>query len=350
MIISRRGAAPDSSRDDSSTRRGLKLQSEQTTSVIPGPPPGRPRVSIGLDDAALESLLVHHRRRVDRFFQPLVKWCYPDLLQADNDEYAKLVELTTKMTTVGHACTLTAGYEFDDRREMISHLYGGCCFLADSFIDDFDDRVTREYLDRLERFLNDGWFEVRNDRERLYYVLASRMFRERDILKPILRQAIIWLFIAQKKDSLLRLSSNALWDKPRRERLSMLREYARNRGGHTSTLLARLLVPEMPIPCYQAVYEAGALFMQIDDHGDAWSDLLHRRITYMNQSRRPRATLKKIFDDTIAGLSQRLPDCAGRDLMIAFLNRYYVTRLRKHQIVRAKVEMGTERSLWSAYE
>ena len=331
-------------------QKGRKSQSERTNSLRPNLPLGQPVVSVGLDDATLESLLVRHRQHVDQFFRPFVKWCYPDLLKTGNNQYAKMVELTTKMTTAGHACTLIAGYEFDHRREMICHLFGGCCFMADSFIDDFDDERTREYLDRLERFLNDGWFEINNDREKLYYILASRMFRERDVLTPMLRQAIIWLFVAQKKDSLLRLSSKALRDKPRQERLSVLREYARNRGGHTITLMARLLVPELPIPYYQAIYDAGVLFQHIDDHGDAWSDLIHRRITYMNQLRHPRIALKKIFENTIAGLSQRLPDCAGRDLMIAFLYRYYVTRLRKHRTVRTKVEMGTERSLWSAYE
>ena len=131
------------------------------------------------------------------------------MLSGAQDEYRKMFELSTKMNLVGHACTEIAGYEYDRRRQTIGTLFGACCFLADSFIDDFGEAATREYIDRLGLLLTEGWFEMRTDRERLFYVIVSRLFAERDILDPTIRQAILHLYQAQKQDVELRMTRSA---------------------------------------------------------------------------------------------------------------------------------------------
>jgi len=50
---------------------------------------------------------------------------------------------------------------------------------ADSFIDDFGEAATRDYLDRLEVLLTEGWFEPRTDREKLFFVIVSRRRKEK---------------------------------------------------------------------------------------------------------------------------------------------------------------------------
>jgi hypothetical protein len=85
--------------------------------------------------------------------------------------------------------------------------------------------------------------------------------------------------------------------------------------------------------------------MYIDDHGDCWSDLQSNRLTFMNQVRRPERTLRRLFHSHIRQLAEGLPDGEGRDLLIAFLTRYYLTRMDKHRQQRAKGG-----SAWAIYE
>lgn len=303
---------------------------------------------IELDAERIEQmgfLISEYRQKVEQILRPLVSIYYEELLRKNDSEYRKMVELSTKMMIVGRACTEIAGFPFDSRQQLISGLYGGCCFLADSFIDDFGEKAAREYLQRFGLLLTDGWFDIRSDREKLFYVIIRRLFTERDVLNPILRQAIVLLYLAQKRDVDMRLNAATFRAISRRRQLNLLRQCARDRSGHAIIVLSRFLVPELPLKYHHLIFIAGSLIMHIDDHGDCYSDLHSRRITYMNQVSRPAEALRRIFYRGITRLQTGLPAGSGRDLMIAFLLRYYVTRLKKHQLEKNKGDLT-----WTVYE
>ena len=65
----------------------------------------------------------------------------------------------------------------------------------------------------------------------------------------------------------------------------------------------------------------------------------------MNQVKAPERTLRQIFSTFISRLSGGLPKNAGRDLLIAFLTRYYLTRMEKHRQQRIRVGHA-----WAVYE
>ena len=310
--------------------------------VQPGSmPPRAPRITA----ASLDSLMRASRRRAEQVLRPIVDRYYPAMPAASPLEYRKMIALTTKMAMVGMACTRVAGYPFDSRRARIACLYGACCFLGDSFLDDFGEEAAWDYLARYELLLTKGWFEIRSDRERLFYIVLARLFAERDILDPTLRQAIFGLYLAQKRDVTLRSADLGPGRSARRRRLSALRECARDRSGHAITLLSLLLVPKLPLGYHCHIYTAGSLIMHIDDHGDCYFDRHHRRLTYMNQVRSPGRALRAIFTRGVERIRRGLPDNEGRDLLIAFLNRYYATRLRKHRLERRRGEIS-----WTVYE
>ena len=299
----------------------------------------------GLAPDVLDGLIRSHRSRVERTLKPLIRRYYPSMLTASGGlEYRKMIELSSKMTMVGRACTLIAGYPFDARRLRISSLFGACCFLGDSFLDDFGEAASLEYLKRCELLLTKGWFEVRDNRERLFYVILGRLFAERDVLDPMLRQAIFSLFLSQKEDVELRAGSSEFQKHPRRVQLRMLRECARNRGGNTSSVLTLFLVPNLPLGYHHMVFTAGSLFMYVDDHGDCHYDRHYRRLTYMNQVKRPVPALRAIFARGIELIHRGLPGSEGRDLLLAFLHRYYLTRLRKHRLERSRGVLS-----WTVY-
>jgi hypothetical protein len=292
----------------------------------------------------VDELIRGYRREVVTGLEPSVRAHYPELLEDPGGEYRKMLELSTKMTLVGHACCEIAGYPYDERRRLNGTLFGCCCFLADSFIDDFGPDATREYLERIELLLTTGWFDVRTPREELFYAIVSRLFAARDVLDPILRQAILLLFEAQRRDTELRLG-DAIASLPRRELLTLLRLCARDRSGHAITVLTGFVAPEIELSLLPPLFTAGALIMHIDDHGDCFSDLRHGRLTYLNQVRNPVATLRRIFLEHIARLHAGLPANDGRDLMVAFLTRYFLTRLEKHRLERKRRD-----SAWAVYE
>src|ERR1700685_1390272 len=128
-----------------------------STSVWDPGPSTQPRVD-GLSRRYREPVVTH--------LAPLVRAHNPSMLTEGVAEYRKMLELSAKMNLVGHACTEIFGHEYDDRRQRIGSLFGACCFLADSFIDDFGEPATHDYLQRLGVLLTDGWFDVRTDRER----------------------------------------------------------------------------------------------------------------------------------------------------------------------------------------
>jgi hypothetical protein len=295
--------------------------------------------------ARVDQLIQLYRKRVGAHLAPLVRKHHPAMLTQAQDEYRKMLELSAKMNVVGHACTEIFGYSYDARRQRIGSLFGACCFLADSFIDDFGERATREYLERLEVLLTEGWFDLRTDRERLFFAILSLLFFERDILHPAVRQAILQLYAAQKLDVDLRLGRGKSRGPPRRAELNLLKRCARNRSGHAILMLSAFLVPELPLNRLGPLFTAGALIMFIDDHGDCYSDLHDDRITFMNQVRHPERTLKTIFMTHIMRLAGELPASGGRDLLIAFLTRYYLTRLEKH---RQQMKQGG--SAWAVHE
>jgi hypothetical protein len=299
----------------------------------------------GPSQAGVDSLLQTYRRYVAETLQPIVRLHYLALKSETEAEYRKMLELSTKMMVVGHACTEIAGYDYDQRRQRIACLFGACCFLADSFLDDFGEAATHSYLQRLELLLTRGWFEVRTDRERLFYVIVSRLFAERDILQPTLRQAILRLFEAQRRDVEMRALGSGTAELRRTARLALLKRCARDRSGHAIIVLTAFLVPSPPLDRLRMIFIAGALIMFIDDHGDCFADRASRRVTYMNQLARPAAALRHIFTTHVAQLTRGLPAAQGRDLLIAFLSRYYVTRLNKH---RQQRRQGA--SAWAVYE
>jgi hypothetical protein len=290
----------------------------------------------------VDRLIRGYRGNVATCLEPTVRAHYPELL--DGPEYPKMLELSTKMTLVGHASCEIAGYRYDERRRTIGTLFGCCCFLADSFVDDFGPAATQEYLERLRLLLTTGWFDVRSDRERLFYAVVGRLFAARDVLNPILRQAIMLLFDAQKRDCELRLSRDfaAL---SRRHQLRLLRVCARDRSGHAITVLTGFVAPRIDVATLPYLFTAGALIMHIDDHGDCYADLRDGRLTYLNQVRNPAATLRKIFVEHVARLDTGLPPGEGRDLMLAFLTRYFLTRIEKHRLEKERSD-----SAWTVYE
>ena len=295
--------------------------------------------------ARVDHLIQRYRKSVSTHLAPLVRTYNPAMLMEGQDEYRKMLELSAKMNVVGHACTEIFGHDYDERRQSIGSLFGACCFLADSFIDDFGEQATREYLDRLEVLLTEGWFDLRTDRERLFFVILSRLFAERDLLHPTVRQAILQLYAAQKQDVALRVSREKSRGRLDRAQLNLLKCCARNRSGHAILVLSAFLVPELPLAQLSLMFTAGALVMYIDDHGDCYSDLQSERITFMNQVRDPERTLKGIFMAHIVRLASGLPQSDGRDLLIAFLTRYYLTRIGKHR--QQKIKGG---SAWAVHE
>lgn len=295
--------------------------------------------------ARVDQLIQRYRGGVSGHLAPLVRAYHPAMLSEPQDEYRKMLELSAKMNVVGHACTEIFGHDYDDRRQNIGSLFGACCFLADSFLDDFGERATREYLERLEVLLTEGWFDLRNDRERLFFAILSRLFAERDLLHPTIRQAILQLYAAQRLDVDLRHNREASRGYLSRAQLNLLKRCARNRSGHAILVLSAFLVPEIPLAHLSPMFTAGALIMYIDDHGDCYSDLQSERITFMNQVRSPERTLRGIFKAHIVRLAARLNQSDGRDLLIAFLTRYYLTRIEKHR--QQKTKGG---SAWAVHE
>jgi hypothetical protein len=293
-----------------------------------------------------EELVRSRREAVDRNLEGLVSRHYPGMLTASSGyEYRKMVELSSKMSLVGQACSLIAGYPFDERRLWISSLYGACCFLGDSFLDDFGDIAAREYLDRYELLITRGWFDIHNEREQLFYIILGRLFAERDVLDVMLRQAIVGLYLSQKRDVQLRSELPETGALPRRRRLRLLRDCARERSGHAITVLALLLVPDMPLRYHSSIYAAGSLIMHIDDHGDCHFDRYHHRLTFMNQVKDPVRALHLIYERSIKRIRAGLPESPGRDLLTSFLHRYYRTRLRKNRLERSRSGLS-----WTVYE
>jgi hypothetical protein len=286
-----------------------------------------------------------YRDDVQRILVPIVERYCPLLTVDAAFELKKMLELSAKMTMVGHACSEVAGYPFDEHRKIVSALYGACCFLADSFIDDYGETVARDYIDRFELLLTKGWFTIKNEREELFYVIIARLFMRRNALDPMVRQAIFSLFQAQKRDIMLRLDSAAFRQLPRNAQLLMLRQCARDRSGHAISVLARFVAPRMPLRSHHLLFLSGALIMYIDDHGDCYADRRCKRVTYMNQVKFPRNALHKIYTGTIRRLSDELPDNRGKRLLCAFLFRYYITRIEKHDCEREKGGLS-----WSVYE
>jgi len=285
-------------------------------------------------------LIGRYRDKAREILYPLVMSHYPAMLAGDDGEYRKMLELCTKMMVVGHACTEVLGHDYDERRQRVAGLYGGCCFLADSFLDDFGDEAAEHYVARFGALLASGWFELQTDRERLFYGVIARLFAERDVLEPVTRQAIALLHRAQAQDVAMRRAGDMS-----ASRLAELKACARNRSGHAILVLCAFLVPQVPLERLATLFAAGALVMYIDDHGDSFADLRDRRVTYMNQVARPERTLRSLFVAHVERLHRELPAGTGRDLLIAFLTRYYVTRVDKNRHQRRQ---GA--SAWAVYE
>jgi len=285
--------------------------------------------------ARIDALARAYRTEVRDLLAPLVETWHP-ALAASGTEYAKMLEQSTKFALVGHACTALAGYDFDARRRRIAILYGCGCFLADSFLDDFGPEVARSYMQRFTLLLAAGWFEIRTERERLFYVVLARLFAERDMMDPLLRQAILLLHTAQSRDVTLRLDREQLSTLPQRRQRALLKRYARDRGGHCIVTLAAFLVPSLPLAMLALLLAAGALFMFIDDHGDCHADRREGRLTYMNQMHRPERVLHRVVQAHFIRLAGGLPANEGRDILLGFLLRYYLTRIDKHREQRRR--------------
>jgi hypothetical protein len=283
----------------------------------------------------IRSLIVRYRFAAERNLLPLVTTYCPSLLQAAaGAEYRKLIELTTKMQMVGHACTEIAGFDFDSRRTRIACLFGACCFLGDGFLDDYGETASRDYVRRFHTLLTRGWFDVETERERVFYIVVSRLFSSRDVFRPMLRQAVCRLFEVQRLDVELSLGYEQLRKITRKRKLALLRNCARDRSGHAITALTLFLVPEAPLMNHHLLYRAGALIAQIDDFGDYYFDVELKKMTYINQVKRPRKRLAEYFNQTIDVLNRGLADSHGRELLKGFLHRYFITRLAKHESER----------------
>ena len=84
------------------------------------------------------------------------------------------------------------------------------------------------------------------------------------------------------------------------------------------------------------IFAAGALIMFIDDHGDCFADRREGRVTYMNYVRQPERVLHRVALAHFARLGAALPRNEGRDLLLGFLLRYYLTRIEKHRAQRRR--------------
>jgi hypothetical protein len=287
--------------------------------------------------AEIDELMRRYRRSADENLRPLFDKYSPSLRAApESVEYRKLIELTAKMQMVGHACTEIAGFCFDRRRERISCLFGACCFLGDNFFDDYGEAASREYIRRLELFLTDGWFEIGNEREQVFYIVLARLFFERDVLQPMLRQGLCSLFQAQKLDAELSLDGERFHSLSRTQKLCLLKNCARDKSGHAITVLALFLVPKISLAHHHLLYQTGALISCIDDFGDYYLDQALRKVTYMNQVKQPAKALARIFQETLTLLEANLSPSHGRELLKGFLYRYFTTRLRKHDKERGR--------------
>jgi hypothetical protein len=288
------------------------------------------------------TLIGRYRDKAREILYPLVLAHYPAMLAGEAVEYRKMIELSTKMMVVGNACTEILDHTYDERRQMIAGLFGGCCFVADSFLDDFGEAAAKDYVARFGDLLSTGWFELKTDRERLFYAIIARLFAERDVLDPVARQAIALLHRAQAEDVAMRSEGG---EAASTRRLAKLKVCARNRSGHAILVLSAFLVPQIPLERLTTLFAAGALVMYIDDHGDSFADLTDRRLTFMNQVTRPERALHRLFLAHISRLHRELPPGDGRDLLIAFLTRYYVTRVEKNRHQRRQAG-----SAWAVYE
>jgi hypothetical protein len=285
----------------------------------------------------IDDLMKRYRTSADENLRPLFDRYCPSLrTDTGVTEYRKLIELTAKMQMVGHACTEITGSRFDQRRQKISSLFGACCFLGDNFLDDYGEAASREYIQRLEVFLAKGWFEIRNEREQVFYVVLSRLFFERDIFQPMLRQGLCSLFQAQKLDAELSLDCEKTNRLSRPQKLSLLRNCARDKSGHAITVLTLFLVPRISLAHHHLLYKTGWLISCIDDFGDYYLDLTLSKMTYMNQVKQPAKVLTRILLETIALLDAHLGRSRGRELLKGFLHRYFTTRLRKHYNERGR--------------
>jgi hypothetical protein len=287
--------------------------------------------------AEVDACLKRYRASAEESLRPLVVRYCPFLhSEAGGAEYRKLIELSAKMQMVGHACTEIGGFEFDKRRQHLSCLFAVCCFLGDSFLDDYGEDASREYVRRFELLLTRGWFDIRTDRERAFYVTLARLFAVRDVFHPMLRQALWSLFLVQKLDVELTLNATPLCNLSREKKLSLLRICERDRSGHAITVLALLLVPSFALERHHLLYAVGSLISSIDDFGDAYFDRASGKPTYMNQVKQPAKVLAGIFGNTLNLLNTNLPHSHGRELLKAFLSLYYATRLRKHYAEKLK--------------
>ena len=185
---------------------------------------------------------------------------------------------------------------------------------------------------------------MRNEREALFYIVVSRLFAERNVFHPLLRDAIVQLFLAQQRDVLMRGPLAAANGSLAPRDLSFLKACARDRGGHAILVLTLFLVPDLPLPRCRSMYAAGSLVVFIDDHGDFHSDRLHHRITYINQQPEPATALTRLYRSSMRVLEAGLPSGHGRDLMEGFLYRYYTSRMKKHELERGKPVS------WAVYE
>lgn len=279
----------------------------------------------------IDALMKRYRASADENLRPLFdRYCSSLRDATEATEYRKLIELSAKMQMVGHACTEIAGFCFDQRRQRIGSLFGACCFLGDSFLDDYGEAASREYIQRFELLLTKGWFDIRNDKEQAFYIVLSRLFSERDILQPMLRQGLCSLFQAQKMDVELSLNYQKFRTLSRLQKLSLLRNCGRDRSGHAITVLALFLVPQIPLAHHHLLYNTGSLISNIDDFGDYYLDVTLKKMTYMNQVKQPTKVLKRIFLETLTLLDRHLCRSHGRELLKGFLYRYFTTRLRKH--------------------
>jgi hypothetical protein len=154
----------------------------------------------------------------------------------------------------------------------------------------------------------------------------ARLFTERDILQPMLRQAICSLFKVQALDvALTLLTENS------RPGIHALRRCGRDRSGHAITVLTLFLVPELPLRVHHVLYSTGSLISYIDDYGDFYFDRMQGKATYMNTVQNPARVLTRTFGETLALIDRALEPSHGRELLKTFLHRYFTTRLRKHE-------------------
>ena len=110
----------------------------------------------------VDELIRGYRREVVTGLEPSVRAHYPELLEDPGDEYRKMLELSTKMTLVGHACCEIAGYPLRRAAATEREPRSAAAAFSPTASSTTSARTRpASTSQRIELLLTTGWFDVR---------------------------------------------------------------------------------------------------------------------------------------------------------------------------------------------